>query len=257
MGNRGFYGFPSPDLPSSDFYGFSAPKAPRNPLSFPLLAWYQADLLSGGDGDVITTWSDSSGLGANATQPTAVNKPKLSLYTGGRNGLNTVRFDGSNDFLIPPISSTGGSYTMVCALNQTTAGTSRYIFDSRSAVGGAGRLTMIAGDSTNAFHGYIYYTSSAQSFISGINTTGWIILSVVLDGRQSRGSIYRNLAFLGSGSYVAQPVVSTYATLGTTYGGSSFAIAADMGEFIFFDAALNVTELQGIVTYLNVKWGIF
>lgn len=49
------------------------------------------------DGQVVGRWADASGVGNNATQSTAANKP---LYKAGiQNSLPMVLFDGSNDAL--------------------------------------------------------------------------------------------------------------------------------------------------------------
>lgn len=63
-----------------------------------LKIWLQANQITGlNDGDAVTTWSDSSGNGYNATQSTGSLKP---LYkTNIKNGLPVVRFDGTDDFL--------------------------------------------------------------------------------------------------------------------------------------------------------------
>lgn len=70
-----------------------------NPASFPGLAlWLKGNAIVGlNDGDPITTWSDSSGNGNNATQSTAGSKP---LYkTNVLNGLPGVLFDITDDSL--------------------------------------------------------------------------------------------------------------------------------------------------------------
>lgn len=49
------------------------------------------------EADPVTTWSDQSGNGSDATQSTSGNKP--TYQTGEINGHPAVLFDGSNDFL--------------------------------------------------------------------------------------------------------------------------------------------------------------
>ena len=74
-----------------------------SPLSISgLKLWLDASQISGlNDGDALTTWSDSSGLGNDATQAAGTKKP---LYkTAIQNGLPVVRFDGVDDVLKTPI----------------------------------------------------------------------------------------------------------------------------------------------------------
>lgn len=253
MGNRGHYGFSSNNSLQADFYGFSKTKTENQPSAYPLLCWYKANVLSGADGDVVSSWTDSSGLGAHAVQATLANQPKF--YNALKNGLPIVRFDNSNDFLSPPVSSIGGSYTVVCAFNQTAIGTNHYMFDSRQTTVGANRLCVMLGDSAGGAYGYVYGTNIT---IRGSYPTslGWTILSWVFDGVAESARIYKNFAYIMENAFVSQPLCSNYTSLGTAYTAIA-PLGADMGEFMIFNMALPIIDLQSIIVYLNRKWAIF
>lgn len=78
---------------------FAIPSFGFNPSKISgLKLWLKANAITGlNDGDPVGTWLDSSGSGNDVTQSTSGSKP---LYkTGIINGLPTVLFDGSDDFM--------------------------------------------------------------------------------------------------------------------------------------------------------------
>lgn len=66
-----------------------------------LVAWYKADALAISNGNPVSSWTDSSGLGNHATQN---GSSRPTFITNAINSLPVVRFDGSNDNLGFPLS---------------------------------------------------------------------------------------------------------------------------------------------------------
>jgi hypothetical protein len=62
-----------------------------------LEAWFDADQMSGSDGDLIASLTDFSSNANHATQSTTGNKPKLRL--NAFNGKTAIEFDGADDSL--------------------------------------------------------------------------------------------------------------------------------------------------------------
>lgn len=91
--------------------GASAPRLAPNAISG-LKLWLDASQIVGlNDGDSVTTWSDLSGNGYDATQGTASKKPVYK--TAILNGLAVVRFDGVDDVLTSTFALAGGAKTLV------------------------------------------------------------------------------------------------------------------------------------------------
>jgi len=89
-----------------------------------LTLWLKADAITGlNDGDGVTTWSDQSGQGFNASQTDATRKPIFK--TNIINSQPIIRFDGSNDYLdVGTIRSTqGGLDTFVVSQRPSASGT--------------------------------------------------------------------------------------------------------------------------------------
>ena len=76
-----------------------------DPATLSPSGWWRADALTGADGSLVASFTDSSGNGRHLTQSTDGLKPKLRLWqdanqpapSGGPH--KSVRFDGTNDFL--------------------------------------------------------------------------------------------------------------------------------------------------------------
>jgi hypothetical protein len=82
-----------------------------------LIGWYKADSISGVsvDNTGVSSWTDSSPSGKNATNATSGSQP--AYKTNRINGYPCVRFDGTNDYLqITSASFTSGSTIfLVCS----------------------------------------------------------------------------------------------------------------------------------------------
>lgn len=63
-------------------------------------AWWDATSLNLNNNDPVSVWIDSSSNFKNATSPAPTNSPKY--ITNAINGLPTVRFDGTDDYLTAP-----------------------------------------------------------------------------------------------------------------------------------------------------------
>lgn len=87
----------------------------------------------------VTTWYDQSGNAYNTTQSTAANQPQI-VSSGAMittNGKNSIKFDGSNDFLATtgtPFSAT--SNTLIAVSKQDTTGSYRRLFNIGNYVAG-------------------------------------------------------------------------------------------------------------------------
>lgn len=121
------------------------------------------------DGDAVSTWTDRSGAGNNATQGTALNRP---LYRTGANGINrnpAVFFDGSNDFLSSAVAPAAATKVSVIAVAQSNLvdGNWRTII-SNTASGSIRRLTLIQNGGFGQPNNYLtYFTNSNGQVWSG------------------------------------------------------------------------------------------
>lgn len=99
---------------------------PSDPSSIAgLVGWWKADALTLADGDPVSSWTDSSGNGFDATQATPANQPVFN--TGQLNGLPAVNFNGSSDSLAAAITSTAQPFTVFAVADADSPSTSAMI----------------------------------------------------------------------------------------------------------------------------------
>ena len=75
----------------------------------------------------VSAWNDKSGNGLQGLQATSTKRP--SVVANGQNGLSTIRFDGTDDFIQVRTLKINQAYT-IYSVAKTTAGSARdYLFD--------------------------------------------------------------------------------------------------------------------------------
>src|SRR3989304_7721390 len=168
-----------------------------DPATLSPSGWWKADALSGVDGSLVATWTDSSGNGRNLTQSPDSLKPKLRLWqdanqpepSGGPH--KSVRFDGTDDFL------------------QSGVNLSSFL-----GTNGIGTILIVARFQKNV------YPSAVGYGILGVNAAGGTKLSLRYDytpeafeaqnndGTPDAALIAapENSAFRGTGPYVEPPI---------------------------------------------------
>lgn len=224
-----------------------------------LSLWLKADSIAGSDGDPISSWSDSSGNGNNATQATGVSQPLLKTAGNGLNGLNVVRFDGSNDFMLATfapgsvgmtifyVARTGAALTAYGSvigsggsLTPTTG--IRWAFDLGSAVDGFGAgwggvagatgLGNVTGIATSTAFYARYRTDKTAWAIDGVNT--------------------------GTPADTSFPTDTFQCNIGRegTSGGGSFSFNGDVGEILIYVRDLATDEMASVKDYMITRWGV-
>ena len=205
-----------------------------------LVLWLKADSLALADGDAVTTWTDSSGLGNNATQAVVDNKPlyKVNII----NGKPVVRFGGVDDFLsVPNIDFT----------DVTVFGVTTNVTNNRN-------LNPILGNTT---------WGSFQP-CSDIPTYGALIYSTG-EGITKTGNNYitptilvgSNVNFWANGvNQINNGTLSAFHISYVGYSGNSIDInyffIGDIAEIIVYSSALSDANRIKVEDYLSARWGI-
>ena len=197
--------------------------------------WLKADALALSDGDPVATWTDSSGLGNNATQATSGSRP--TFQTNEINStLPVVRFDGSDDWLQVP-SFTIGSLAVVHKFGSSGNYTNfKTPFNDRTA--SEGRVFLLNSGTTN-----IYPTSVLmlnRHFRNGTKTNSL----APIDAYQ-----------ISFGSWPGNTLTDAY-DVGRDDQNNSRAWSGDIVEVIAFDRGLSPANRKRIEAYLGAKYGI-
>ncbi|MDA9110479.1 DUF2341 domain-containing protein, partial [bacterium] len=215
---------------------------PLNDLSL----WLDAADLSTvqlGSGSV-QTWNDKSGNAAHVSQATGGNRP--SLVYGGQNGLTTIRFDGSNDYLRSTSFSVGQPFSVYAVVKTTGTSGRGYLFDgvtdnnqrSLLALHESGQIKTWAGN----------WASSNLSTPTGFATVSAVFNSsssqISLDGKVV-SSLNPNTRNLTNGI-----------TIGANYQANNDFLKGDIAELFIINHASSDTDRQELEAYLAQKWGL-
>jgi hypothetical protein len=218
-------------------------------------AWYKADLLTGNDEDLVSTWPDSSGNGNNATQATSGKKPKLRTGPNGQGGYNTVEFDGVDDFMGASVNPGSTGLTILYAAKNTQVG---------DTSGGFFFSTVISVDEGS---------DAKWTFRLCNNSMGQVGPSGAIDLGNASGLVVQGYsqayktdktAWNMKGVYVAGPVSDTSfpgnpatITIGDRYDrAGAVPFKGPIFEVVVFSGVLSDGDISAWLDYLNAKWGI-
>lgn len=209
----------------------------------------------------VSQLNDKSGLGRNATQSTANNRPS---YTGTINGKNVMTFDGTNDRLVTGLESntlTGfATFFCVCqvssGLSDAAANnkTPLYGRDSTTANSYGINLSTISGNLAlnvtwrgggfNALDGPTVAKGTPQLLAGTLNTTTRF--------RRVNGTAANGTLAATAGTNAA---AGNFLTIGEDP--TQLRYWSDLiGEILVYDRTLTTDEIKTIEAYLGKKYGI-
>jgi hypothetical protein len=220
--------------------------------------------------NAISTWSDKSGGGRHFTQATAGSRP--TYQTGSFNGLPSVNFDGSSDFLTYSSATSYSRFTIFAVLNIQTnptmqtqeifgkkyyyaLGTSDFPFSGlyASPVIAGGSSAIGSAIDAGGNYAYEYVVSSSGIFPN----TPYLCTSY-----------YDQVNLISSLNGVTKQTISANITLSSTAAPYSIGRAGsengggagasyykgNIAELIMYTSSLSVAQQKDIRTYLSTKW---
>ena len=226
-----------------------------------LALWLKADALTLNDGDVVSSWTDSSANAAHCTQATPTAKPTYKANI--KNGKPILRFDGG-DWLSVPTSVFSGvsSNTVFVVCNAVASATYKNIFTySYNAFGLGTMVTANNGTPASKFrYGVGNSTGSVLSY-STTDATGWRLLCGVFSDSGNTQKVYLADAQEDSdtNNYTLAFNANDRPAIGAARNSADITaslFAGDMAEIIFYSAALSDADRGSVQTYLATKYGI-
>jgi hypothetical protein len=211
-----------------------------------LLLWLDASRITGlNDGDAVTTWTDLTGNGWNATQGTASAKPTYRVV----GGLPVVQTDGVNDWLAttgPDLST--AAYTVVGASRWVVANT------GRTFSGHGSGINWLMGHWNSSTENYFANGSWVAGPNAGASDTNWRIYAATGDFTNDSWAMYVN------GVLTAGPNSNGLNGPGNFYLGSSLG-AGEFGNaqfsFMFvYNRVLTGAEIQTIYDNMRGRLGL-
>lgn len=194
-----------------------------------LRLWLKADALVLANNDPVTSWTDSSGLGNNATQATVAKKP--TFKTAIVNGLPVVRFDGTDD-RVSTVALLSRTYFMVVSHADINAG------------------------NFSAFRRL--FTVFSASMYGDPGTSNYQVQGGAAADCRVNGVVTLSAAPIASPkivSFVATAQSNSAVDLGAHTSDIQFLLG-DMAEFIAYDGVPSAGDQTSVRTYLGTKYGI-
>lgn len=208
-----------------------------------LVIHYLASTLSGvGDENPVSTWTDSSGEGNDATGTTTT-RP---TYEAALDGKQAVHFDGTDDFMSiansAEINITGNLTIAMWIHTGATSGVMYGGYDSGTADG----FAMGNGHGTSGMASFWSNTHGDWvSATSAFNSSTWRHIAVVLDGTTAR--FYLDGVANGTPTSAAPGSNTSAKALGAIAGGGSGGFSnMHIRDFRLYSRALTAAQIDAI-----------
>jgi hypothetical protein len=240
-------------------------KVPWTPASIATALWLDAadsstlfDAASGGsvvvaDGEV-ARWQDKSGNARHATQSTLLNRPVRKVSV--QNGLDVVRFDGSND------SMSGAS--------RVVANNAKACFCVARSTNAVGGTLLQNGSGAVRYHVFRMLRLASTNFVMGdtitTNVTIGFNFSTVIQSSFISSSVIDSS--LGTAFWLNGTSYATSSGVLSETGASGYRVGelltsspvqpwpGDISELIVLDENPTTDRRQTIEGYLAHKWGL-
>lgn len=198
-------------------------------------------------------WRDKSGLGKAFVQATGNDQPSTGTET--MNGLNVLRFDGSNDFMTatdPFMTGTGNGLPFSVFIVQRIIAATNFGMTYTNGNG-----FEIRQDSTN---GKVQVVDGFSTQIGLFNSSSVgvdDILTFIFPSGAANNLFYQRgtqLALLSNPTTKPSTTTSTH-TIGRRTGGV-LPVNARIAEIIAYNAQVSDSQRKAVEKYLGKKWGI-
>lgn len=230
----------------------SSPSGPNIPSGMAL--WLMADAGAYVDagstlatnGQTVQQWNDQSGNANHASQATSGNR--FTFVTGVLNGLPVLRSVNGKGMLLTSTIGTGAFTIFVVGQYQNQS-----LFDNGNWI--------LDGNSGSANIGFRWPAGSDENQIMLNNTPSTTTVSPntfyqIGVKKSSSGSVAVNfrISQADAGSPTVGSTVNGLDRIGIA--GTNLKLRGDLAEILFYESALNSTDIGLVETYLNGKWGV-
>ncbi len=220
-------------------------------VSANVVLWLKSDTGVTATGTSVTGWADQSANTNNASQGTGSAQP--TLVTSSINGINTLSFDGSTDYMDIAndssfnLNSDGLSFFVFCKPTPATLpSTSGFAFLVKD--GTFGMRINTDGDS-NANPSFDNFSSVESGTTNAVTGNNWQII-----GFNKADAFYVNGSSAGSFTLVPAADNTNALRLGSALGSNFFS--GEIAEILLFKGAVSSGERQKIEGYLAHKYGV-
>lgn len=240
-----------PVVTRAPLFGVIGPRSLTPPLTN-LSLWLKADALALSDGDLVASWTDSSGNNNHAVQATAANKP--TYYTNAISDKPAVWFDGANasgpnkDFLSLTSNITAsGNLTVFVVWRRGNIESDGALF------GGAANDGLSVAVKTGASEGVIRIANSGSTTFDDGDTAwpngGWTCTSFT----KSSTTYTQRLNFAANGNSTTAGTPGVISTIGAFAAPDTYW-EGYIAEILIYSAVLSGADITTVESYLIAKY---
>jgi len=228
----------------------------------------------------VARWQDKSGNSRHATQSASGNRPLRK--TNQQNGLTTLLFDGTNDALSVPSSTStfkflhNAAYTVFVVFKAGSGGDPNRLSPIITTIDSFGgnpgivihhedraSITPAKNDALghmvkNNSDNRIQYFTDNDTFASNVYGVMTATGDVASGTPSQRSVLYRNGVSIGSNATASDSGSSSDSQADLTIGAAAaqFWFLGNIGEVIIYNSAISSTDRSAVESYLMSKWAI-
>jgi hypothetical protein len=212
-------------------------------------------------GTGVSQWDDKSGNARHATQAVGANQP--AYITAGKNGLNLVRFDGSNDRLTLPEFLSNPSLSIYIVRKVTTAGDRDVFVD----YGNTGEKQLLMGSFAGLGQNSMYVRDGSGVQLIRHNfavTSNYEVIGFKLDA-PNKQAVFRvnntrttvtNASYDSSTTWEGTFGNPTIGALQNSSSGTLRFFLGDVCEKVVYNEVISDSDETKLYNYLKDKWDI-
>lgn len=228
----------------------SAEGVPRAGLQL----WLKGDYGVVASGSSVLQWTDMSGSGNDAVQPTGANQP--ALVPNGQNALPSLSFNGSSQYLkLPPFFSYfNAGATIMAVTKPTTLTTGATMLDAGNGAA-SDNISLVEQNTSGTLRLHVYSgaTDSTLDAPSAL-TAGQYMLQEMTHNGSGTATIFQNGTQLASGTVNnITSVTRASSFIGQASAGGSF-FPGNFAEVLLWNRPLTTSERLAAESYLLQRY---
>lgn len=216
-----------------------------------LLLWLEGDAITAlSEGDPVSSWPDQSDLGNDAT---SAGSARPTWHDNVKNGHAIVRGTSTTGMDVAGLTSPVSNYTIYAVVNPTNvAGGNQDWLLRENSLSGQIRLHLSLGSGDGSVG---YHDGTDHNIAAGTN--GWQMLTWHLDGDLNAGTVYRNGASLGAGTYTKRAMSGPGFMADDSTPGANTSFVGDVAAFLLYEGLHSGVQRGLVWDYLNTKYAIY
>lgn len=207
---------------------------------------------------VVSQWGDKSSSARHMAQGTVANQPNRN---GTHNGLTTVTFDGSNDYLTRASNEqwtdvSAGTWTSVALYIPVSLTGTRAVMDCDNQSSGA-RVAQNLRTNSATTEAIAFNTAGSPFTDAAANLSSTVAYILMAVRRATDIELYVNGATTGATASTGTPrAVTCRMAIGSRNIGNDNFASGEIGDAIHYNTDLSTSDLNALGNALATRWNV-